>query len=273
MNEDALRDKQTQYVSYGEGEPVIFIHGVGLDHTMWQYQLDYFPSFFRVYAYDMVGHGASKMPSKDFYELKDFVIQLKNFMEVTHIEKAHIVGFSMGGMVAQAFSITYPEKVQTLTISNAVAMRNEEERKHVLNRVELVEKDGKNSTIGAAIERWFSQDFMKKNPDIIMKIRKRLEENNERAYLNAYRVFATADKELWDKLNQIQVPVFIITGELDRGSNPRMAEQMERKIPSAELFIAPGIRHMLPVEGARIFNEYVSEFLSQHKEVKDNECR
>ena len=64
-------------------------------------------------------------------------------------------------------------------------------------------------------------------------------------------MFATADQELWQQLDQINVPTLIITGEHDVGSNPEMAEQMHQKIASSELMIVPNIRHMLPVERAR----------------------
>ena len=270
MHEEIDRKKKINYVSTGDGEPLILIHGVGLDHTMWQPQLEYFSSFYKVYAYDMMGHGDSEKPVRDFYKLEDFSSQLYEFMKGLNIESAHIVGFSMGGLVAQEFCLSFPEKVKSLTIANSVANRNDEERKLVLNRVKQVEDEGNNATIGAAIERWFSKEYIKNNIDTTKKIRYRLETNDEKAYLNAYRVFATADRELWDRLNQIQAPVFIITGENDKGSNPRMAKDMKGKIPHADICIVPDSKHMLPVENALIFNKHVLHFMNQLKEVKSN---
>lgn len=270
MTEDAVREKRINYVSFGEGEPLILIHGVGLDHTMWQYQLDYFSSYYQVYAYDMLGHGASEKPAKEEYTLEDFTNQLHDFMEIQQIESAHVLGFSMGGMVAQSFSIAYPAKVRTLTIANAVANRTEEESTSILKRVQLVEKEGKNATIGAAIERWFNPEYLKTHPHTVERIKQRLETNDEKAYLNAYRVFATADQALWHKLSQIKAPSFIITGEFDKGSNPRMAKQMKEKILDAGLHIVADVRHMLPVEKPVIFNKLVHDFLHQHKEVNNN---
>lgn len=270
MRNESSRNNMTHFVSAGNGEPLIFIHGVGLDHTMWQSQLDYFSSFYKVYAYDMIGHGQSEKPVKDYYRLDDFSNQLYSFTEMEQLEKAHIVGFSMGGLVAQKFSLIYPEKVKSLTIANSVANRNEEERKSVLGRVEQVEKEGKNSTIDAAINRWFSEEYIQNHSDVVQQVRTRLETNDDQAYLNAYRVFATADQDLWQELHQIQAPTFIITGENDRGSNPRMAKEMQAKIPNATHCIVPGAKHMLPVEKASIFNEHVLNFLKQVKEVNDN---
>lgn len=270
MQEDAIREERINYASLGEGEPFILIHGVGLDHTMWQYQLDYFSSFYKVYAYDMLGHGGSEKPLKKEYTLADFTNQLSDFMEMHQIESAHLLGFSMGGMVAQSFSIAFPEKVRTVTIANAVANRTEEENNSILQRVKLVEKEGKDATIGAAIERWFNADYIMSHPDTVERIKLRLETNDEKAYLNAYRVFATADRALWNKLPQIKAPALIITGEFDQGSNTRMAKQMKNKIPGAELQIVPGVRHMLPVEKFVHFNKSVHDFLHQHKEVNNN---
>lgn len=269
MYQEIDRKQKTNYISTGRGEPLILIHGVGLDHTMWQSQIEYLSSFYTVYAYDMLGHGHSEIPA-DIYKLEDFSNQLNDFMKMLHIESAHIIGFSMGGMVAQRFCLSFPKKVKSLIIANSVANRNDEERKSILNRVRQVENEGKKATIEQAIDRWFSKEFIKNNIDIVKKIRNRLKTNNEKAYLNAYRIFATADRELWDKLNHIQVPAFIITGENDKGSNPRMAKEMKEKIPHAEVCIVSGAKHMLPVEQASVFNKHVFYFIKQLEEVKSD---
>lgn len=261
MMEKSLKQGQTHFVCSGKGEPLIFIHGVGLDYKMWKSQIDYFSEHYTVYAIDMLGHGRSiKLKGKQVI-LEDFTEQLATFCEAVHIDRAHIIGFSMGGMVAQLFGVNYPEKVKTLTIANAVAHRTEMESDAVLERVRLVEKHKENITIDSALSRWFTTDYLKGHKGTVSTIKKRLQENDHESYIGAYRVFATADKQLWDELSNITKPTFIITGEADIGSNPRMAKEMHGKIPNSKLCIVPKARHMLPVEMPNTFNQHVHGFL------------
>lgn len=251
-----------RYEEKGNGEPLILIHGVGLDHTMWIQQLENLSESFRIIVYDMVGHGGSEHPPGPYF-LSQFVEQLAVLMNHLNIEKTHLVGFSMGGMVAQAFALKYKEKLKTLTIMNAVANRTQEQRKAILTRVEEVEKTGPLATIEPAIQRWFNPDFLNMQEETVSRIRKRLQTNDPNSYLAAYTLFATADAELWSKLHQIDLPTLIITGEHDFGSNPEMARQMHEKIVHSELIIVPNMKHMLPVEGYKIVNEVIRMFIDK----------
>ncbi|ULM97697.1 alpha/beta hydrolase [Peribacillus frigoritolerans] len=257
------------YEEKGIGQSLIFIHGVGLDLTMWEKQVEDLSKHFRVIAYDMVGHGGSGHPPGP-YSLSQFVEQLAGLMNHLRIEKSHIIGFSMGGMVAQAFALKYPDKVKTLTIMNAVANRTKEQRNAVLKRVEEVKRTGPLATIEPAIKRWFNLEFMDLQEEIVSKIRERLQTNDAVSYLAAYTLFATADEELWPQIQQINIPTQIITGEHDLGSNPEMARQMHEMIVGSELMIVPNMRHMLPIEGAKIVNEAIRSFIERQKQRGDS---
>lgn len=250
------------YKEKGSGEPLIFIHGVGLDHTMWNPYIDLLSDSFRVIVYDMLGHGGSEHPSGP-YSLSQYVEQLSGLMDFLQIEKMHLVGFSMGGMVAQAFALIYKDKLKTLTLMSAVANRTDDQRKGILARVEEVREHGPSPTIEPAIQRWFNPIFIKSQDKIVNQIRKRLQTNNPVSYLAAYTLFATADAELWPQLQNIETPTFIITAENDIGSNPEMSRQMHGEIKGSELKIIPGMRHMLPVEGADIIIRELRLFIDK----------
>lgn len=254
----------THFTESGNGAPVILIHGVGLDGTIWDQQAEVLSKNYRVICYDMIGHGQSACPPGP-YTLAQFVKQLDDLFVDLNLQKAHVVGFSMGGLVAQGFAAQYPDKVATLTIISSVAKRNEEQRKGVLNRVKEVEEHGHRATIEAAIQRWFSPAYMSLHAEVIEHIRRRLETNHPDAYLAAYRVFATSDEELYDQLPHIVCPTQIITGELDRGSTPEMARLMAERIPQAEVIVFPKIRHMLPIEAAEPLNQILISALDQYE--------
>lgn len=263
MKHSLLYDQPIHYIEKGQGAPVIFIHGVGLDLNIWSNQIQALSSQYRVICYDMLGHGKSACPLGP-YTLEHFVKQLDELFSYLSLSQAHFVGFSMGGLVAQAYAIHYPEKVCSLTIMSSIAKRSEEQRQGVLARVKEVEEQGHKATIGAAIQRWFNQPFMEQHPEVVNQIQQRLENNHPDAYLSAYRVFATADEELYEQLAQIQCPTLIVTGELDQGSTPKMAELMAKQIPRSEVTIFPGIKHMLPIEAAESLNKLLLSRLEKY---------
>jgi pimeloyl-ACP methyl ester carboxylesterase len=147
---------------------------------------------------------------------------------------------------------------------SAVANRTKAQQEAVLARVKQVEQNGHFTTIDAAILRWFNEDYMQSNSEVIQEITHKLKGNDPIAYLKAYTVFATADQELWGKLEQISQPTLIMTGEADVGSSPEMATQMHKKIKGSELMIVPSMRHMLPIEGADIVNKVLHSFIKKH---------
>ncbi|RAS75631.1 alpha/beta fold hydrolase [Priestia endophytica] len=258
-------DRSTRYIEEGQGVPIILIHGVGLDLNMWHKQMKSLSSKYRVICYDMLGHGRSACPPGP-YTLDHFVKQLDDLFSSLNLSEAHLVGFSMGGLVAQAYAISHPNKVSSLSIISSVAKRSNEQRKGVLERVEKVEKEGHKSTIEAAIKRWFNQTFIEENPGVVDQIQKCLENNQPDAYAAAYRVFATADEEIYEQLTQIKCQTLIVTGELDYGSTPAMAELMAKEIPHSEVVIFQEIRHMLPIEAAESLNQLLLSQLSKFTE-------
>lgn len=250
------------YVSKGSGEPIVFIHGVGLDHTIFKEQINYFSKQYHVIAYDMLGHGQSEKPNTE-YKLIYYVEQLNRLITDLNLDKVHVVGFSMGAMVAQLFAIKYPKKLNTLCLLNAVAKRNSVQTEGVLKRVEQVKKEGHLSTINAALKRWFTDSYFNKYPKVINDIKSILANNPLEAYLKSYQLFSVSDKMLWPKLGQIKNPTLIITGENDSGSTPEMAFMLGRKIQNSEIVILPNIKHMSPIEASESVNSTIDQFLNK----------
>lgn len=256
-------NRLTYYTETGAGYPLVLIHGVGLDHTMWVRQVDELSQYYRVICYDMQGHGRSACPAGP-YTLEQFADQLLFLLDSLNIGRAHILGFSMGGLVAEAFALKAPHKLATLIIANSVAKRTNEQRKGVLSRVEEVREKGHTATIDAALERWFTPAFREAEPHVIQAVRRRLEQNDPAAYLAAYTLFATADAELFDQLSGIACPTLCVTGENDVGSTPQMAKMISNQIKGSSVEILLGGKHMMPLERAAEFNRIILSFLKKH---------
>lgn len=251
----------TCYRLEGQGDPLVLIHGVGLDQHMWAAQSQALAPLFSVLRYDLYGHGQS-VPAPAAVALGDYVSQLDSLLSDLEIGPCVVIGFSLGALIARGFVRAYPARVTRLVILNGIFRRNRQQREAVRARLASAEQSGPAVIIDAAIERWFSPQFRASHPGVIAIVRKRLEENDPAHFLAAYRLFAEAGGELDAALPRISVPTLVMTGELDSGSTPLMARHMAAALAHSELCVLPGQRHMMAVEAAPQVNRVLLEFLS-----------
>ncbi|WP_375737699.1 alpha/beta fold hydrolase [Pseudomonas boanensis] len=250
----------TSYLATGQGHPVILIHGVGLNKEMWGGQIVGLAPDFQVIAYDMLGHGASPRPHPGT-GLAGYADQLHELLEHLQVPQATVIGFSMGGLVARAFALHYPQRLEGLVILNSVFNRSAEQRAGVIERTRQAAEHGPDANAEAALSRWFSREYQAANPAQIAAIRQTLASNDPQGYLTTYELFATQDMYRVDDLGSIQVPTLVATGELDPGSTPEMARQLAERIPGAEVAVLDEQRHMMPVESPRLVNQMLLDFL------------
>jgi pimeloyl-ACP methyl ester carboxylesterase len=235
---------------------------VGLNKEMWGGQFVGLAPSYRVIAYDMLGHGASPQPA-DGTGLLGYAEQLLELLEHLQIEQATVIGFSMGGLVARAFALHYPQHLHALVVLNSVFNRSPEQRAGVIARTAQAAEHGPDANAEAALSRWFSREYQAANPAQITALRKTLASNDPQGYLTTYGLFATQDLYGVDELASIQAPTLIATGELDPGSTPHMAHELAERIPGAQVAILAEQRHMMPVESPRLVNQSLLAFLDQ----------
>ena len=238
--------------------PIVLLHGVGLDHTMWEplrtelAQLTDRP----VVALDLPGHG-DRPPLTDPAALTELAEDVAARLP----GRAHLVGFSLGALIAQHLARHRPELVATLTCVSSVCRRTPEEAASVHRRLESARTDFPGS-VEASIQRWYPADSGV-DAGTVADTRSTLLANSVESYLHAYEVFATADAEISPELCRIEAPSLAVTGELDPGSTPAMTHRLATAVSGAEAVVVPGARHMLPVEQpgelARIIHHFIEE--------------
>ena len=242
----------------GEGPPVVLIHGVGADGTSWDQIVPALAPDFRVLRLDLRGHGRSGHVEGPL-TLDEFVRDVVDVLDACAVPTAHIVGFSLGGMIAQGIALQHSERVRRLVLLSAVAGRTAEERDRVQARLAIMKEQGVAAITGAARERWFTPDFIARYPDVVAQRMRQLQENHAPSYAAAYTVFSTSD--LADRLHAIHTPTLIATGEHDIGSNTRMARFMHAQIDGSRLEILPGLRHSILLEAPELVVRLVRDFL------------
>ncbi len=235
----------TNYRIAGDGPPVTLIHGVGSYLESWDGVIAALGGGYQFLRYDLRGHGASPKPPGP-YTLDDFVDDLAALLDARGIESTHLTGFSLGGLIAQAFALAHPDRLRSLTLISTVAGRTDAEKAAVQRRATTLAEKGAGTHLTDAVDRWFTEDFIASRPDVLEERRRRSLNNDPDCYAAAYRVLA--DYDLAGRLPEITTPTLVMTGENDVGSTPRMADLIADRIPDSRLHIFPRLKHSVLLE-------------------------
>lgn len=246
----------------GQGPAVALVHGVGADLGSWDRIAGRLASRFTVIRADLRGHGQSSRI--EACRMADFVGDLAATLDAFGLKDIDLVGFSLGGLIAQWFALEQPERVRRLALISTVAERTPTERARVLERADKVRDEGIASVVSAAEDRWFSPAFKAADPEKVALRLSQLKANDHRSYAAAYRVFAEADEGV--DLASIRKPTLVVTGENDIGSNPRMARRMHEAIAGSRLVILPGLRHSVLLEAPDVIADLLMEFLGSGRQ-------
>jgi len=231
----------------GHGEPLVLLHGVGLDHTLWDDLAPLLEPDFDVLRYDLLGHGAASA-LHGAARIEDFIAQLDDELDRAGWRNANVLGYSMGGLIAGAYAAARPERVARLVLLSTVFRRTDEEAAAVRARLASAATQDVQAAAQVSLARWFTPAFQARRPDRVAQIGQRLLDNDRASFLAAYTLFAHGDPILAQAAPDIACPALVMTGEHDVGSNPRMTRELARALPSACARVATAQRHMLPVE-------------------------
>jgi len=248
------------YELEGSGPCLTLIHGVGSCLESWDGVIAALGPGYRFLRYDLRGHGQSaRLPGP--CRLDDFVDDLRRLLDHLEIARTHLAGFSLGGLIAQAFALAEPHRVEKLVLISTVAGRTANERERVRQRAQTLAEQGATAHLAEAVERWFTADFIARHPEVLEERRRRSLDNDPDCYAAAYRVLAESD--LAARLPGIAVPTLVMTGEHDAGSTPRMARLIAERIPDCRLHILHGLKHSVLIEAPDRTGRVMTDFLAE----------
>jgi len=251
----------TSYAQFGQGDQTLFfIHGVGLNHRVWQPQIDYFAASHSLVVYDMLGHGSSPLPDENA-TLADYAAQLLRLLDHLQLEQVSIIGHSMGALVAVAFALAHPDRVTALVPMNIVYRRTADKRTAVEERANQVLQNGQITGIETALARWFAD---KDDPATLEKkaqVHNWMNQLTPVGYGRTYRLFAISDDAFIDCLDRLTMPVLYLTGENDPNSTPAMSQQMAAETPNGQAIVLPNEAHMMAYLHPQKVNSILEDFL------------
>jgi len=240
--------------------PIVFIHGVGLTKEIWHPQIEFFKDN-NLLTYDLIGHGDTPL-EKTQLNFKDFTEQLLNLIDELNINKIHLVGFSLGSLIARHFASEHNDRLSSLTLHGSIYKRSLEQKRVIENRFELI-KTNDLASKKMSLRRWFSEEFIKNNKEIYDKIYSMLEENDHINLLKAYKLFVFYEDDD-AMINKIKAKTLVTTGQFDVGSTTEMAKNLSNQIKDSKFIEIKNGKHLCNIECAEDFNKTIELFVDQN---------
>ncbi len=251
--------------SHGEGEPLVLVMGIGYDATLWGlHQVPWFSKHYQTIVFDNRDVGRSSKASES-YTIADMADDLAGMLDGLEIERAHLLGISMGGMICQEFAIRHPKRVNkmVLTGTGATTARAKFDPISIWNFVKSRDSDG--LTFAAQQFLWLFSESFRRNHEAVDQTLQLLASNPNPVSAEAYQRQAEAyvKHDTADRLEQVRVPTLVIAGEQDRLTPPWICREVADAIPNARFLLleGDGSSHVLPLERPEDFNRAALSFL------------
>jgi (E)-2-((N-methylformamido)methylene)succinate hydrolase len=254
-------DLNGNYYSFIDNKtvPLVFIHGVGLNHKMWDPQINYLNNYSSI-TYDLLGHGKTNY-KKGQLTLYDFSNQLKSILDYLKIEKINLIGFSLGSLIALNFAERFQNILQTLTLIGTTYKRTEEQRLKVLERFEQAKLNMPISK--QALKRWFSEEYLKTNPEIYDQFMKILNKKPDEHlnFLKAYKLFANHENDI-EMIKNIKTKTLVMTGSNDLGSTVDMSKSLSNDLVNSNFVEIKNGKHLCSIECSDDVNMKIINFIN-----------
>jgi len=248
----------------GSGPLVVLLHGIGGNASNWDRQLTVLASDYTAAAWDMRGYGRSDDYGGPLL-VDDLCDDLRSVLDYFEVPKAHVVGLSMGGMIAQEFYRRFPNRVSTMLLANTnvgfgAAFTDQQKAEFVqLRRQPLLEGKEPSDLLPSMLEV-----LLGPNPpqSAIESISASIRGLRKQSYIKA--IEAIVDFDSSDITTDISVPVLLVSSTCDRVIPLESMEMMNDYLPDSELFVFKQVGHLTNLERPEEFNELMLDFLAQN---------
>jgi len=255
------------YEEVGSGIPIVFVHEFAGDLRSYETQLRYFGQRYRSIAYNARGYPPSDVPNDaERYSQDRARDDIRAVLDALKIDKAHIVGLSMGGFAALHFGFTYPDRARSLVIAGCGYGATPDKRSQFAEEAEAAAKNFEQKGMAKAAEGYAlgptRVQFQNKDPRGWREFADQLEQNSTEGAARTMRGVQKRRPSLFDlvdKMKTISVPTLIMTGDEDWPClEPALL--MKRTIPTAALVVMPNAGHTINLEDPAAFNQHIAEF-------------
>jgi 3-oxoadipate enol-lactonase len=252
------------YADTGQGPPLVFLNGLAGDHLYWMGQVRAFAGRFRCLALDNRDSGESSYAIRP-YSVADLAEDVVGVLDALNLEAAHVVGMSLGGMIAQEMAVRYPGRVASLFLSGTLA-RADLWFNATLDTYALIRRQVPDTgAFFVALLPWLVSQHFFESADRVEWLRALLRQNpNPQREEGFFRQFeAMRGHDVVDRLPAVRCPVLVAVGEDDLIAPPRYSAEIYELLPHCRRELLRGVGHAPPIENPRAFNRLLEEFLEQ----------
>jgi len=244
----------------GRGERwATFVTGIANDLSMWDGQVAALERDFNVLRYDLRGHGGTPASGGE-YTIELLVSDLAALLDQLNIRRTSVIGLGLGGAIAQAFALAHPDRVDKLMpcCCRARMVPDFAAMWHKLR--ETVSTNGLESIVEPTVQRWFSEDFKSRHPEVLENIRKMIRSTTQEGYMGVTAAFLRLDVEA--ELGSIKAPTLYVSGAEDKlGGPPALMEGLAAKVKGARHVSVPNAAHIANIQNPEGFNRVLMDFL------------
>ena len=252
---------ETRYVlsNEGGGPWLTFIHQLGGDLSVWDQLAGYFRDDYTVLRYDLRGHGKTALSNQPF-SVSDLSDDLAALLDALDAPSTHLVGMSMGGMIAQQFAVDHPTRVDSLTIADSTSGTLPENRAEWDQRAHAARTDGMAGLLPTTLSRWLTAEFQAAHPEAVEPIREVFANTLPEGYAMACE--ALRDFDIRSKLGSIRCPTLTVAGRHDAGTPPAATQAIADAIKGAQFELLDAA-HLAPIEQSHRFAALLETFLEK----------
>lgn len=259
-----MDDVEINFLDLGDSKklPVILIHGMALDQTMWTPQIPVLKKLYRVVTYDIRGHGLSDAGDGQ-YTYKMLADDLIRLMDYLDIDQAVLCGLSMGGAIALRAYDMYPHRIRALILSDARSEADSNETKYWReNSIESIKNKGLETFADEFVTKIFARESFRRHPEAVKLIRNTVLSSSPEAVCGVLLAQA-ARTDMKHVLSKITAPTLIMVGEHDDFTPISSSQMMHDEIVNSEFNIISKAGHMSNLENPEEFNHNLMEFLGK----------
>jgi 3-oxoadipate enol-lactonase len=238
---------------------LVLLHALATHGALWRAQIPVWSTRMRVISIDLPGHGRSPH-IEDALTLVDHARHVGLVLDELGIQRAALVGLSLGGMVAQSFALAYPERCLALVLAHTSARTEDAVRDLWSQRLDQAGAQGLAAQIPSILDRWFPPAFAQASPWTLGWIAQQIATTSIQGYTSAIRAIQGLDH--LDRLHEIPAATLVIAGELDLAAPAAVGARIAAQIKDAGLVVLPGVAHLGNVQAPVVFSETVGAFLN-----------
>ncbi|WP_030154661.1 alpha/beta fold hydrolase [Glycomyces sp. NRRL B-16210] len=238
-------------------ETIVFSHSLGASEDMWRPQVEALADRFRLVRYDTRGHGRTRSGGGAF-DIRDLADDIADLLDHLEVERAHLVGISLGGATVLDFAARHRERTDRIAVIGTAVKPGSPA--YWAERVKLVRTRGMAAVAETATRRWFTDRFHSEHPDIVKRFRRDIAACDPLGYTACCR--ALAETDLRDELGDIEAPALVLYGDQDTVATEADARVLEAGIRDCRIAAVEGAAHIASTEQAEAVNRLLLEHLN-----------